>query len=85
MARMTLDAATWRALMNKSYNEIYDLIEDMAKNHYQWVRERALVEKALKKVYFTNSFPLITWTLKWNSYIKRLIDWASHLLLLQPL
>ncbi|XP_020266822.1 uncharacterized protein LOC109842344 [Asparagus officinalis] len=39
--RMTVDAATGGALMNKTIDEAYTLIEDMAQNHYQWANERA--------------------------------------------
>ncbi|XP_020272432.1 uncharacterized protein LOC109847612 [Asparagus officinalis] len=39
--RMTVDAAVGGALMNKTIDEAYTLIEDMAQNHYQWANERA--------------------------------------------
>ncbi|XP_020256161.1 uncharacterized protein LOC109833032 [Asparagus officinalis] len=39
--RMTVDAAAGGALMNKTIDEAYTLIEDMAQNHYQWANERA--------------------------------------------
>jgi len=35
--KMTVDAATCGALMNKNYTTTYALIEDMAQNHYQWI------------------------------------------------
>lgn len=47
--RMTLDAATRGALMNKPYDEAYALIKDMNLNHYQWGSEWALTEKTSQK------------------------------------
>ncbi|XP_050893343.1 uncharacterized protein LOC127099416 [Lathyrus oleraceus] len=43
--RLTIDAATGGALMDKPYNEAYQLIKSMAQNQYQWGRERTSVEK----------------------------------------
>jgi len=40
---MAVDAAAGGALMNKNYISVYALIEDMAKNHYQWTSERAII------------------------------------------
>ena len=37
--KMTIDAFTGGALMNKPYPEACALIEDMAQNHYQWGTE----------------------------------------------
>jgi hypothetical protein len=47
--KMTIDAAPGGALMNKSFNDAYDLIEDMAQNHYQFLSERIPVEKTQPK------------------------------------
>ncbi|CAJ2652135.1 unnamed protein product [Trifolium pratense] len=47
--RMTIDAAAGGALMDKPYNQAYQLIESMAQNHYQWGSERAPVEKTQTK------------------------------------
>lgn len=33
--RMTIDNAAGRALMDKLFNEAYQLIENMAQNHYK--------------------------------------------------
>jgi len=43
--KKTIDAAAGGALMNKSFNDVYGLIDDMAQNHYQWGSERTPVEK----------------------------------------
>ena len=40
--KIYVDAATSGALINKTYTVVYALIEDMAQNHYQWTRERAI-------------------------------------------
>jgi hypothetical protein len=47
--RLTIDAAAGGALMDKAFNEAYQLIESMAQNHYQWGSERTLVEKSQMK------------------------------------
>jgi hypothetical protein len=47
--RMTIDAAAGGALMDKPYNQAYQLIESMAQNHYQWGNERTTVEKPQTK------------------------------------
>ncbi|XP_050920308.1 uncharacterized protein LOC127137946 [Lathyrus oleraceus] len=47
--RLTIDAAASDALMDKPYNEVYQLIESMAQNHYQWGREITFVEKPQPK------------------------------------
>ncbi|CAJ2657668.1 unnamed protein product [Trifolium pratense] len=47
--RMTIDAAAGGALMDKPYNQAYQLIESMAQNHYQWGSERTTVEKPQTK------------------------------------
>ncbi|XP_058761643.1 uncharacterized protein LOC131635058 [Vicia villosa] len=47
--KLSLDAAAGGALMDKPYNESYQLIENMAQNHYQWGGERASVEKPQAK------------------------------------
>jgi hypothetical protein len=36
-------------LMDKPYQEAYQLIENMAQNHYQWGSERAAIEKSNTK------------------------------------
>ncbi|KEH24819.1 hypothetical protein MTR_6g006255 [Medicago truncatula] len=41
---MNVDAAAGGALMNKTYTGAYDLIENMAYNHYQWTSERVITE-----------------------------------------
>ncbi|CAJ2642382.1 unnamed protein product [Trifolium pratense] len=46
---MTIDAAAGGALMDKPYNQAYQLIESMAQNHYQWGNERTTVEKPQTK------------------------------------
>ncbi|XP_045800522.1 uncharacterized protein LOC123894544 [Trifolium pratense] len=47
--RMTIDAAAGGALMDKPYNQAYQLIESMDQNHYQWGNERTTVEKPQTK------------------------------------
>ncbi|KAK2457130.1 hypothetical protein QL285_004433 [Trifolium repens] len=47
--RLTVDAAAGGALMDKPYQEAYQLIENMAQNHYQWGSERAAIEKSNTK------------------------------------
>lgn len=58
MMRMTIDVAIGLALMNNPYDEAYDLIEDMAQNHYRWGSECALAEKApqIGELYKISSF-----------------------------
>lgn len=43
--RMTVDVAAGGALMDKPFSEAYQLIENMAQNHYQWGNEHVSVEK----------------------------------------
>ena len=38
--RSTIDAAAVGTLMNKTEDEAYDLIEEMALNNFQWPTER---------------------------------------------
>ncbi|XP_050919410.1 uncharacterized protein LOC127136946 [Lathyrus oleraceus] len=47
--RLTIDAAAGGALMDKPYDEAYQLIESMAQNHYQWGSERTSLEKPQPK------------------------------------
>ena len=46
---MTVDAAAGGALMNKNYTKAYVLIEDMAKNHYQWTNDRVITASSPSK------------------------------------
>ncbi|XP_050877114.1 uncharacterized protein LOC127080868 [Lathyrus oleraceus] len=46
---MNLSAAVGGALMDKPYDEAYELIESMAQNHFQWGGERVTVEKPTPK------------------------------------
>jgi hypothetical protein len=46
---MNLSAAVGGALMDKPYDEAYELIESMAQNHFQWGGERAATEKPTPK------------------------------------
>jgi hypothetical protein len=46
---MTIDAAAGGALMDKPFLEAYQLIENMAQNHYQWGNKRTPVEKSQLK------------------------------------
>ncbi|CAJ2633397.1 unnamed protein product [Trifolium pratense] len=59
--RMTIDAAAGGALMDKPYNQAYQLIESMAQNHYQWGNERTTVEKPQMKggMYEVNELDLV--------------------------
>ena len=43
--RTLLDALVGGALMSKSANEVYQLLEDMALNNCQWSNERAAPKK----------------------------------------
>ena len=43
--RTLLDTSARGALMRKSANEAYKLLEDMALNNYQWPSERATPKK----------------------------------------
>ena len=43
--RTSIDAAAGGALMGKSYDEAYDLLETMAANNYQWPSERLTQRK----------------------------------------
>lgn len=47
--KLTLDAAVGGALMDKPYEDAYQLIKNMAQNHYQWEGEQNFVEKRLIK------------------------------------
>jgi len=40
--KINLDAVACGALMNKSIEETYILIEDMVQNHYHWISEQAM-------------------------------------------
>lgn len=42
---MTIDVVDGVALMNKPFNEAYEIIKDMAQNHYQCGSEHTLVDK----------------------------------------
>ncbi|CAJ2637435.1 unnamed protein product [Trifolium pratense] len=59
--RMTIDAAAGGALMDKPYNQAYQLIESMTQNHYQWGNERTTVEKHQTKggMYEVNELDLV--------------------------
>ncbi|CAJ2638232.1 unnamed protein product [Trifolium pratense] len=59
--RMTIDAAAGGALMDKPYNQAYQLIESMAQNHYQWGNKRTSVEKPQTKggMYEVNELDLV--------------------------
>ncbi|CAJ2651912.1 uncharacterized protein LOC123905413 [Trifolium pratense] len=59
--RLTIDAAAGGALMDKPYNQAYQLIESMAQNHYQWGNERTSVEKPQTKggMYEVNELDLV--------------------------
>ncbi|XP_050888264.1 uncharacterized protein LOC127093380 [Lathyrus oleraceus] len=46
---MNLSVAVGGALMDKPYDEAYELIENMTQNHFQWGRERVAVEKPITK------------------------------------
>lgn len=46
---MNLNVAAGGALMDKPYDEAYELIENMAQNHFQWGGEHAAVEKPTPK------------------------------------
>ena len=57
--RLAIDAAAaGSTLMDKPYNEAYQLIESMTHNHYQWGSERTSVEKPQPKggMYELSSF-----------------------------
>ena len=43
--RTLIDALVGGALMRKSANEVYRLLEDMALNNCQWLNERAMPQK----------------------------------------
>ncbi|XP_058769280.1 uncharacterized protein LOC131643144 [Vicia villosa] len=47
--RLSIDATAGGTLMDKPYDKDYQLIENMALNHYQWGSERTLVEKSQTK------------------------------------
>jgi len=47
--KIIVDTAAGGALMNKNYTTTYALIEDMAKNHYQWTNEMAITASAPSK------------------------------------
>lgn len=47
--RLSIDAAAGGTLMDKPYDEAYQLIKNMAQNHYQWGGERTPVEKSQTK------------------------------------
>lgn len=47
--KLNIDAAAGSAIMDKQYEEAYQLIENMAQNHYQWEGERASIEKPKPK------------------------------------
>ena len=44
--RILLDPSTGGALMSKSANEAYQLLEDMALNNYLWLNERETPKKS---------------------------------------
>ncbi|XP_050896945.1 uncharacterized protein LOC127103754 [Lathyrus oleraceus] len=46
---MNLSIVTGGSLMDKPYDEAYELIENMDQNHFQWGGERAIVEKLTPK------------------------------------
>lgn len=47
--KMNLSTVDGGALMNKPYDEAYELIENMAQNHFQWGGESDVVEKPILK------------------------------------
>lgn len=46
---MTFDIAEGKALMNKTFDESYALIEDISQNHYQWGSKCAPIENSKQK------------------------------------
>ena len=46
--RTLLDALPRDALMNKSANEAYQLLENMALNNFQWLSERVALKKPVE-------------------------------------
>ena len=53
-----IDAATGGALMGKSANEAFNLLEVMASNNYQWPNERAT--KKIAGLYEIDGFSALT-------------------------
>lgn len=49
ITKMNLSVAVGGALMDKPYDEAYELIENMAQNHFQWGGERAAAKKSTPK------------------------------------
>ncbi|XP_050895128.1 uncharacterized protein LOC127101721 [Lathyrus oleraceus] len=47
--KMNLSDVAGGALMDKPYDEAYELIENMAQNHFQWGGERTALEKPTSK------------------------------------
>lgn len=47
--RMTIGVVVGGALMDKPYNEAYQLIENMAQNHHQWGAEHVKIEKTSQR------------------------------------
>lgn len=47
--KLSLDNAVGNAIMDKPYEDAYQIIENMAQNHYQWGGERTSVEKSQPK------------------------------------
>lgn len=47
--RMNIEVTVGGALMDKPFNEAYQLIQSMVQNHYQWGNEHAQVEKTPQK------------------------------------
>ena len=48
--RTPIDASMGGALMKKTINEAYELLEDMATNSYQWPKERLASKKVARVV-----------------------------------
>lgn len=47
--RMTIYVVVGGALINKPFEEAYQLIKNMAQNHYQWGTKRLRVKKTQQK------------------------------------
>lgn len=73
--KMTINVIVGGALMNKPYEEAYQLIENMAQNHYQWGAERVKVEKTQQKggMFEVNGFDHV------NAKVEALIQKINNL------
>ena len=59
-SRMVLDASANGAILSKSYNEAYEILETIASNNYQWSNNRAPISRKVAGVLEVDALTTLT-------------------------